>query len=545
MLTDTSEFKSQGAGLPNDRPEPEYLHWGPEDSPIGIHINLDAVDGIARDVLEGLDSTARRDGEVGGLLLGRVAPGGSAVWVEQFQRIPCEYVYGPHFILTDRDTAALEDAATKIFEARDVAVVGLYRSHTRPGLQLEESDFDLMRRYFSDPSDLVLLVKPGKGNNLFGQFYRHEPGGGGRPVGARSPFRGRVVTPDTRLVTPDTARTSPAERSLDQIPDDRERTRAQGSLQHENPARRLAADYHSVPVEPAPSVFGLSDPAVAEHWRRPVESDEVQRPSAFRKWLPLVLALLLVSGLAWLVIGQGRFGPLSTASSTANPETSRPLGLYVNPQGDTWRVLWNTNATSLHDARNVQLFAREGDDQQRVELSAKDLAAGTFEYHPVSNDVMFRLEVTDKGGHVSAESFRLVKTDEAANAKTPVASKPLASGGAPITAPPQTSRIAPAPPKVNEPARTVQAKPVYRAPPVVAAGIRPRIKGTVPIDVRVRIDERGRVISATPITKVHDAIDEYLSGRAVQAARQWRFEPARENGKAVQGTQTTHFVFTK
>jgi hypothetical protein len=535
MLTDTSEFKSNGARLPNDRPEPEYLHWGPEDSPIGIHINLDAVDGIARDVLEGLDSTPRRDGEVGGLLLGRVVPGGSAVWVEQFQRIPCEHIYGPHFILTDRDTAALEDAATKIFEARDVAVVGLYRSHTRPGLQLEESDFDLMRRYFSDPSDLILLVKPGKGNNLFGQFYRYEPGGGGRPVGERFPFRGRVVTPDTQLVTPDTARTAPTETPLDQTPDDRERTRA----------HRLLADYQAVPVEQAPSVFGLSDPAVAEHWRRPVESDEPHRPSAIRKWLPLVLALLLVSGLVWLVIGQGRFGPLSTASSTTSPETSRPLGLYVNPQGDTWRVLWNTNATSLRDARNVQLFAREGDDQQRVELSAKDLAAGTFEYHPVSNDVMFRLEVTDKAGHVSAESFRLMKTDEAASGKTPSASKTPATTGAAPVPPPQTSRIAPAPPAVNEPARTVPAKPVYRAPPVVAAGIRPRIKGSVPIDVRVRIDERGRVISATPITKLHDAIDEYLGGRAVLAARQWRFEPARENGKAVQGTQTIHFVFTK
>jgi TonB family protein len=91
----------------------------------------------------------------------------------------------------------------------------------------------------------------------------------------------------------------------------------------------------------------------------------------------------------------------------------------------------------------------------------------------------------------------------------------------------------------------VQAKPVYRAPPVVAAGIRPRIKGSVPIDVRVRIDERGHVISATPITKLSDTIDKYLGERAVQAARQWRFEPARENGKPVQGTQTIHFVFTK
>lgn len=545
MLTDTSEFKlSDGRGA-GDRPEPEYLNWGPEDSPVAVHMNLEAVDGIVRDVLEGLSSTARRDGEVGGLLLGRVAPGGNAVWIERFQRIPCEHIYGPHFILTDRDTAALEDCATKIFEAREVAVVGLYRSHTRPGLQLEESDFDLMRRYFSDPSDLILLVKPGKGNNLFGQFYRFEPGGGGQPVGERFPFRGRVVSPDTKLVTPDTARTIPSPQSLDNVPDERERTRAQAGLLKDKtelpvapPARRLVPDFASTPVQPAPSLFGLSDPAPAEHWRRPVDAAEPQKSSAFRRWLPLLLALGLVGGVVWLLIGQGKFGPISTATTTAAPDAVRPLGLYVDPQGDNWHVLWNTNATPLHDARGVQLFVREGDDQQRIDLSSKNLATGSYEYQPVGNDVTFRLEVTDKSGRVSSESFRLMRTA----GKSPVPA-PIAHVAPPPA--PQISTPAPAPPAVNEPARTVQAKPTYRAPPVVAAGIRPRIKGTVPIDVRVHIDEHGRVITATPTAKPHDGIEEYLAGRAVSAARQWRFEPARENGKPVPGTQTIHFVFTR
>lgn len=91
----------------------------------------------------------------------------------------------------------------------------------------------------------------------------------------------------------------------------------------------------------------------------------------------------------------------------------------------------------------------------------------------------------------------------------------------------------------------MQPKPIYRAPPLVAAGIRPRIKGTIPIDVKVRIDDKGRVVSASPITKLNTGLEEYLAARAVQAAREWKFEPARENGKAVAGTQTIHFVFTK
>jgi len=125
-----------------------------------------------------------------------------------------------------------------------------------------------------------------------------------------------------------------------------------------------------------------------------------------------------------------------------------------------------------------------------------------------------------------------------------VPSSPSAVNPPPAAQPPLVSKAAPVP-EVQPQPRLVQPKPTYRAPPVVAAGIRPRIKGTVPIDVRVRIDEHGRVSSATPITKMHDGLEEYLGSRAVQAAKQWRFEAARENGKPVQGTQTIHFVFTK
>ena len=54
----------------------------------------------------------------------------------------------------------------------------------------------------------------------------------------------------------------------------------------------------------------------------------------------------------------------------------------------------------------------------------------------------------------------------------------------------------------------------------------------------------GTGIEAT-LTKLHDGLEEYLAGRALQAAKLWRFEPAREHGKPVVGTQTIHFVFTK
>ncbi|HVV46137.1 MAG TPA: hypothetical protein VHC72_13075, partial [Bryobacteraceae bacterium] len=135
-----------------DPVEVEYFDWDPGDSPVSIHMHLGAMDGIARDVIEGFGALPRPDLEIGGLLLGRVENRERPeVWIERYQRITCSHRFGPHFILDREDRDALENAAATILESGDLVVVGFYRSQTRPGLQLEVSDFEMMRQYFSDP----------------------------------------------------------------------------------------------------------------------------------------------------------------------------------------------------------------------------------------------------------------------------------------------------------------------------------------------------------------------------------------------------------
>jgi outer membrane biosynthesis protein TonB len=196
--------------------------------------------------------------------------------------------------------------------------------------------------------------------------------------------------------------------------------------------------------------------------------------------------------------------------------------------GSAWQVSWNPNATALHDARSVQLFERTGDDQNRIDLSPHDLAAGIYKYEPTGNDVTFRLEVVESSGSISAESFRFVRGELAHNA-------PAVAAAAPKPTPP--------PPAPAAPARRTEPKVIHRTPPVIAEGIRPRLTSPIALDVRVGIDTRGRVTSATPVAKPHKGLEAYLAGTAVKAARLWRFEPARENGRPVEGAQTLHFVF--
>jgi len=494
-----------------DLTEAEYFDWDPAGSPVSIRMHLDAVDGMVRDVTEGYKSLPRRGLEVGGLLLGRVEAGARpAVRVERYQRIPCEHKFGPQFILDDSDKAGLEKAAAGILEGGDLAVVGLYRSHTREGFQREEPDFELVRRYFSDPSDLILLIKPASASDISARFYVHDRGAGARPTGEPFPFHGRIIRG-----------TNGGEEKEDiQEPE---------SVSHERP-RRLVPDFVPSPVTPSRTGEQPEEPPTAQFLfpLRERVLEEEEEPSVgdrLKKWLPLVALLLLAGGALWW-FSQPASHEATTAATVAPNEPARPLGLSVEPMGQDWRVSWNPNATALHDARSVQLFVREGDDQNRIDLSPHDLAAGIYKYQPTGNDVTFRLEVVENSGRVSAESFRFVR-NAAAVALTPRAAAPKAT--------PQATQLV----------RRTEPKAIHRAPPVVASGIRPRITGTIAIDVRVHIDEHGRVTSATPVVKPHPGLDAYLSASAVQAARLWRFEPAQENGKAVPGTQTIHFLFEK
>lgn len=492
------ENRGRGTGT-LDPIELRYLEWNPEGSPLSIHMSNAAADGIAS------DAAGSKEKEVGGLLLGHVEAGERpAVWIDQYQPISCAHAPGAEFVLDSTETAALEAAAGGILAAGQHVVVGLYRSHLTLGFSLRDADLELVRRYFGDPSDLILLVKTAADGKIKGLFHTWDGHNGVHPMGAAVTLR-----------------------------------KAAEPAAVERP-RRLVPDFTPTPVEPAPSVLGLTGPPPAHPFDTTTE--DVHR-GHLKRWVPLIGALGVVCGVGWFFVQQQGWHPTpNTAAVTpAAAEVARPIGLFVDTSaGNTWRISWNPNATALHDARNVRLFVRErsgqssddsaGGDPSPVDLSARDLAAGSYEYRPAGDDVTFRLEVTEQSGRLSAESFRIVKT------AAPVA--PLAAA-----APPPAPAPRPEPPVTR--LRLVQPRATYKAPAVVAAGIRSRIKGVVPVDVRVEIDTRGRVVSATLLTKVRSDIDKYLSSRAVQASRQWRFEPAREDGRAVAGSQILHFVFER
>ena len=292
--------------------ETEYIDCSAEGSSLRIHMHPDAMDGIARDVIEN-DRT-----EVGGLLLGVVeSDDGLLVRIERFQRI----------LFTDAfDYQALEEAAAAILRSGELSVIGVYRSHKRPGFQLERSDFEMVERYFADPSDLVLLIKPESAADLAAQFFAHGPDGAMQVTGPLFPFRGKIAKP-----------------------------------------RRLVPDFVPEPVQAAPRFEEF-----------PTERSSPTLADRLKKWWPVPAAIAVVAGTLWLVVPAMR----QPATPKAQTEANRPLGLSVDPSGQAWRISWNPNATALHEARGVELFVREADDQKRIELAPRDLTSGIYMYRP-------------------------------------------------------------------------------------------------------------------------------------------------------------------
>ena len=155
-----------------DSIETEYYSPTANNAAVRIRMHLDAVDGIAHDAVDGLKALPRTGVEVGGLLLGHVEPGDRPlVWIERYQRIECAHRYGPRFVLDEEEHSALDEAAGQIAAGGELSVVGFYRSHTRPRLHLDEPDHDIISRYFSDATDLFLLIKPENMRDITAQFF--------------------------------------------------------------------------------------------------------------------------------------------------------------------------------------------------------------------------------------------------------------------------------------------------------------------------------------------------------------------------------------
>lgn len=110
------------------------------------------------------------------------------------------------------------------------------------------------------------------------------------------------------------------------------------------------------------------------------------------------------------------------------------------------------------------------------------------------------------------------------------------------TRPPSESRP-PAASSTQAPALIQAALPVKQVQPQVPKILGQALLRSQIVEVMVGIDAKGSVTSAS--SRTYTGAAEHLARLAVEAARSWKFQPARRNGQAISSELVIRFTFDK
>jgi len=190
-------------------------------------------------------------------------------------------------------------------------------------------------------------------------------------------------------------------------------------------------------------------------------------------WIGIVV-LLLAGGAVYKFVFMNK-APQQQA------QVQDPLSLSVEPNAGQLVLRWNRNAPAVQSASRALLTISDGDNREDVEISLVQLRDGNIVYTPLTNDVSFRLEVTDvKGGKSVSESMRYLtgrpspsvpmqQAPQVPQKLTPApagASEPVQNAAAPAAAP---AAAKPAPEQAPAQAAAAPAAPSVTATTAVTA----------------------------------------------------------------------------
>ena len=136
---------------------------------------------IHAEVADAFYSAPRGGVETGGVLFG--AHEGSRVVIFAARPLRCEHASGPSFVLSASDIARLSDMLQTHNRDSGLAgmgVVGWYHSHTRSEIDLTEADLEIHNRFFPEPWQVALVLRPATMRPTRVCFFFREASGGTR-----------------------------------------------------------------------------------------------------------------------------------------------------------------------------------------------------------------------------------------------------------------------------------------------------------------------------------------------------------------------------
>jgi proteasome lid subunit RPN8/RPN11 len=400
--------------------------WSAPECPFEIEYSARVLDDIRLAVVEAFFSLPRGGAEIGGILLGQWD--GGRISITDWEALDCEHATGPSFTLSPRDQTHLAEMTAKARRnASNRQPVGWYHSHTRSDIFLSETDQDIHNRFFPEPWQVALVLKPHTFEPTRGGFFFREPDGSIRGAASYKEFQ-----LDQLPLRPASAergnRSTAARRPLheDSI------FRARAGTPPATPAARPAAQPSAPPLQTAellavppaeskgrvPITRELAiDPAITP---APNGQETAGEPPALdapdfgqvrqeRSWRAVKAAAILALGLAAGGVGyqtrQYWLPRVLTKARAVLPREPEPyLSLAVSDENGQLKIRWDRNAPAVRNALEATIEIADGNTvPQSVRLDNAHLASGEFIYARQNERVDVTLIASEPTGQVVKE----------------------------------------------------------------------------------------------------------------------------------------------
>lgn len=274
--------------------------------------------------VDGVCSFAGGGVEVGGVLFGSVEDG--TVRIRAVRRIECSHTRGPSFTLENAGEPAIREALA----AEDGIAVGWYHSHTRSDLTLSAHDAELHERFFPEPWQVALLVRPEPFGTAEAAFFTRQADGSL----AHSPA-------GTFTLRPPSGR----------------------------PPRRLRNGETAAIAEREPGVTPVAP-------GRPAERRRISW-----KWLAVAAAIVSIAIAAWVL------------AAVLRAPATRPLALQVSDDSGQLYIRWDSDATTVRRAVRAVLEIDDGGTLVSLPLTPERLRSGSLTYARRTDDIQVRMKV--------------------------------------------------------------------------------------------------------------------------------------------------------
>ncbi len=348
----------------------EFRSWGVEGHAIEIEYAVAALEEVCAQAVDGLFRFRHGGMEVGGVLFGTAD--GDRIRILAYRPLECEHAFGPRFVLSERDRAALKEllyAPRREPELRGLEPVGWYHSHTRSGVELSPRDLEIYDSYFPQRWQVALVVRPDNyGPARAGFFFRERTG----TVHAEYSYEEftSLARRHGLVAEPGVEARAPAEPAAPAPP--------------ERQPRRTSA-----PPAPVPAAA----PAVPEREAepQPLEIPSFARAQPWRgeKWVWALLATALVSAAA--------FGAVQYYIQATPPPS---LALWVADVEGQLLIEWDRGARPIREASSATLEIQDGNQRVIRTLDRDILREGSIDYQRLADVVDVRLRIQARGREV-------------------------------------------------------------------------------------------------------------------------------------------------